>query len=175
MHFSASEVNKIGDFQTTFNWLISIGSPNAVALASEDLHLRCISSTIPEREHQPQTLEIHGHTLKRNGIVKQEGNINLTFVDDVSATIIANFRALEDKMWAVDSTNDSKGTRSAYKDLTFTVTLVLLDSNDQATQTYTLHDCLLGKLSAGGEMNSSNDFMKPTISLDYQYFTWKRK
>lgn len=175
MHFSSSEANRIGDFQTTFNWLMSIGSPNAVAIASEDLHLRCISSTLPEREHQPQTLEIHGHTLIRTGIVKQNGDITLSFVDDVNATIIGNFRALEDKMWSVDSANDSRGVRSAYKDLTFTLTLVLLDGNDQPTQTYVLHDCLLSKLNAGGELNSSNDFMKPSIALSYQYFTWKKR
>ena len=175
MHFSASDIGKIGDFQTTFNWLMSIGNPNAVALASEDLHLRCISATLPEREPQNMTLELHGHTVIRNGLVKQSGDITLSFVDDVDAVIMSNFRALEDKMWSVDSTNDSKGTRSSFKDLTFTLTLVLLDNNDQATQTYTLHGCLLSKLSAGGEMNSSNDFMKPSITVSYQYFTWKKR
>ena len=174
MNFSANQVNQLGDLQTTYNWIISFNGPSAAPIASEDLHLRCTSTSIPERTSELLEVQLHGHTLLRPGKVTQNGEITLNFVEDVNATVMANLRAIEQAMWSADDVQDSKGTRADYSELKFNITMVLQDHKDASKQTYIIKDCLLKTLSAGGELNSDNDFFKPALTVSYNYFNWKK-
>ena len=174
MQFSASQLNNIKDLQASYNWMISFSGPTAAPISSDEVFLRCTSATLPKRTHESHEVSIHGHDISRPGKVKQNGEITFNFLEDIDAVITSAFRELEDKMWAVDSTGDSKGTREDFDQLQFTITAILLDHKDQPTQTYTIHECLLGEFDAGVELNNENDFAKPTVTVKYNYFTWKK-
>lgn len=173
MHFSQGDMNKLGDLQKTYNWIISFDGPSASPIASEEVHLRCVSTSIPEKTHEALDVVLHGHNFKRPGKVSFNGEISLTFIEDITAEIMNNFRALENDL-GESTADDYTGNQKKWEEIKFTTTMVLLDDNNKPTQTYVLHDCMLGTLSAGGELNADNGFFQPTVSLSYNYFTWKK-
>ncbi len=168
MRPTISNLRALDQLQLGFRWNIDFTSfPTAVGThpTSAEMNIRCESTDLPKEKMSLVELNIRGHKINYNGITDAGGDIKLVFVETVKHEVIEFFRE-----WREKSYNSIIGNASNKADLEAIVTLYLLDNNDDATYKYELHGCLMSDYDPG-KVTDTNDFIKPGITIHYDYFT----
>lgn len=168
---SLEQLRQLGDFVETFRWNMRFAQfPKAIAgqsPAAEALNIRCETAARPKSQPVADTkVEIRGHSVHQPSKIDYSGTMSFTFVETVDMMVHRFFKSWRDAIW-----NARTGISSAKADLQGIVILEQLNRQDRAIWRYQLigaylQDYEFGPMDAGG-----TEAMKPTMTLQYDYFT----
>lgn len=165
---SVSQLRALGQLALSFRWEIDFTKfPTAVSapgIDSAGLNIRCESTTMPKAKPNLVTNNIRGHKTAYNGITEYNGNIELSFIETVDH-LVGNFLS----QWREVSYNMDSGTQSNKADCEATITLYLLDNQDNPKRKFILTGCLLEDYTPGA-VDNNNDLIKPKITVHYDMF-----
>lgn len=170
MKFSQAQVKQaLGEVQTLLRWTFNITNPPQGLTFPEKLMIRVTTTGLPKAEVERTVVELGGHTINYNGKTKKAGQLTVTFVEGVDASVTEFIYQWMQKQWGSDG-KDTTGKQSKTAEVKADIQIQLLDGNDVATQTYNLIGCLPSIGDAGGELGQTADPMKPQLTLDYDDF-----
>ena len=163
------QIRSIGNVTQLFRWnLIFSAFPAAVAGAprTEDLNLRCESTTLPKLSHTMTEVQIRGHKVHQPGKGEYSPNIALTFLETVDNKISTFLRAWREACWQVKT-----GVSQSKADVEAQILIQRLNHLDQGIWEYNLTGCILQDYEPGGTLSSeSQDALKPSMTIVYDYF-----
>ncbi len=169
MPISMDQVRSLPDFQTAYQWSLSIPNP-PTGMDWAPVELRCISTTTPNRSVDPMEVTIRGHRVRQAGMATYAGDITLTFVETVDATVLEFFNAWQDLVWQTET-----GIQAPRAEYMTTVILTMLDGRGNPTQKYTLFDVYPnGPIDAGELSGETGDVVRPSVTLSYTYYRWEK-
>jgi len=163
-------VRRVSEVLTQYQWDLQFDSfPAALGAppSSEDLNIRCYSSTVPKKTIQSVEVLIRGHKVKVPGPVDEGGNqITLTFVETADALI---HRFLRD--WREVCTETGTGAHNTVDSVKCNISLFLLNRQNQPVWHYRLIGCYLEDYDHGGELTGdpSTESMKVSMILSFDY------
>lgn len=109
---TADTVRQLGDFGTTYNWLLSITKSPILtddngyaqfsaggAINGETLNLRCTGTDLPNKTNNPLDANVRGFHSFQAGMTEQYGQITLNFIDTVDAPVERYFSAWLESQW----------------------------------------------------------------------------
>lgn len=162
------EVRQMSDFQSVFRWNVRFENlPTAVkGFSSDALNLRCETSSIPKATTQQGEVMLRGLKVKQPSIMEYDGTMTLTFVETVDNTIKSFLKTWREAIWATRTGVASGDKRS----LQGVIVLSLLNSQDVEIWTVKLYGAILSDYDLGQLDGSGTDFMKPSMTLAYDYF-----
>ena len=165
---SIEQIRASSDHATLFRWnLIFAAFPAALAgaPATEDLNIRCESTEQPSRTGQTIINNIRGHQTKQTGIWTYNP-ITLTFVETVDNLVNQFIHDWCDLTWVTKF-----GTSATKADSQAVVILQRLDNEDNPIVEFKLVGCLPEAEDKGGSLDgATSDFIKPTLTLNFDYF-----
>ncbi len=164
-----TDIIGLGDFPTSYDWYLQFIQypPLSIIASTDDLNLRCLSSTVPKlSESAPINIDIRGHEVRQPGIFDYNGSITLTFVETANRLITKMLAAWREACW--QSITGMQGTK---KDVVATVRLVPLDRANKESWEYVMYNCWLQTYSSGGDLGNTSAIVQPTATLVYDYFT----
>jgi hypothetical protein len=163
------QVRGIGNVTQLFRWnLILAQFPAGLAAPpqSEQLNLRCESSTIPKMTGTDTEVNIRGHKVRQPGLYQYNGNIQLTFVETVDNTIHNFLKAWREICWQTRT-----GVQLPKNQVEAVILLQRLNQQDQAIWEYKLIGAFLQDYEPGGTLDSQGqDPLKPSLTLSYDLF-----
>ncbi len=163
------QLRSLPDYAELTRWnLVFATIPIAASGAfpvSEDINLRCESSTIPKATNEKIEVRHRGLRVYQNGITLPEGQITLTFNETVDATIKKLAKAWRE---AVHDFKTGKGGKKV--DIVATLILEQLDKQDNVTWRYTLKGCFLETADFGTLDSASSDIMRPSLTISYDSY-----
>lgn len=165
------QIRNVSEVMTVYQWDLQFASfPKAVASppSSEDLNLRCYSSSIPKKTNQSITISIRGHSIKVPGPIDEGGNqITLTFIETADMSITKFI-----KDWREACTETKTGKHNKVEDVKCDILLFLLNRQDEPVWKYKLIGCFLEDYEAGGELTGdpSPETLKPSLIISFDYF-----
>lgn len=170
MKYSINKTKQaLSELQTTLHWAVTmIKAPNAVGQMPENVHIRCMSSGVPEATEEVVPVELQGHKINYVGKTTKAGTIDLQFVEGTDAAVIDYFTRLSNAKWSGDG-KDTKGTQRLTNDLKFDLRIELMGPDDVTTQVYELIGCM-GNMNKGISLAQTADAVQPTLSLEYDDF-----
>lgn len=174
MIYSADELHKVSEVQSTFHWDAEFSGPMFSA-NEEKLRKRVTTIDLPKGVHSGIDVNTHGYTFPGPGRVNRNGELTLTFNESVGAEVVKFMHDQHAKIWSW-SENDEKGVQTVdHFDLFGSIKLKLMNKRDQAKQEYTLFRCIIGDIDQGGQLTdgSSPDYFKPVLNIRYGWFTHK--
>ncbi len=155
------------DFQSVYRWTMQFAKWPAVDHPdNEELNLLCESVTLPKLTGSSTEIKIRGHKVKQPGMYDYSGQITLNFVETVDNKILTFLRNWREAVWP------TKGEKGALKtaDVKANILLSLLNREDEPNYKFELIGCFLEDFDLGTIDGSSNEAMKPSIVLSYDYF-----
>lgn len=162
-------IRQLSDYQTLYRWNLNFTTkPAAVAgfPDSNDLNLRCESSSIPKSSIQNTEVMIRGHKVMQPGILQYDNTLTLTFLETVDTKIRSALKAWREALWATKSGVAAGNRRS----LAATVMLEQLDNQDNVVWRITLYGVYLQDYDLNQLDGQNNDAQKPQMTLSYDYF-----
>jgi hypothetical protein len=159
-----SQLRALPDKRTTYQWDLTFESfPAGVSapLSSEDINIRCISSTLPVKEVQKIEYTVRGFTLSQPGTYTVSSPIELTFISPIDMNLEEFFRN-----WREACTQTDTGTHLPFDQVTCNIILTLLDRQDKPIWKYKLIDCWLPKYETG-DMNSDNAIANSVATIEF--------
>jgi len=161
------QVRAIGDFAMYHKWIVQFYKlPAFVAISSADLNLRAISTDLPKRTTDVSTTSIRGHEVHQAGISKYNGQINLTFVEDIKSSIGHFIHEWYEGCWESIS-----GIQQLKQDYEGGVLLTPLDNYQKTRDVYKLVGVWPEDFDHGGQMDGSNsDSVKMQVTFRYDYY-----
>ena len=162
-----TQMRSLPDYAELYKWKVQFLQLPAIGVPgfplSQQLDLRCESSTVPKRTNEKITVENRGHQVRRAGRTVYSENITLTFQETVDGAIHKFAKGWSELIWASRS-----GVSLPQESLEGVIRLELLDKEDQGYWQYILYGVWLED-SDPPELNTSNDIMRiPMIfSLDF--------
>jgi len=155
-----SQVLDLTEFQSLWNYDLEI--VGAQGGNSEDINLRCLSSSIPTQTDQPIEVQIRGFKHSQAGIPDLGAEITLLFVEDIESTVWSYFQDWFDIQWDRETGNrDPIGAKR-------TVKLKLYSGEGGITKTFILKNCHLQGVDPGGELSGeTSDALRPSITIKY--------
>lgn len=168
MPTSLQDLYSIGPTLRSYKWDLSFPKlPPGVTTTGREIHLRCVSATLPAKKGSDIIINLHGHTLPEPGIYTTAGQITLSLIETIDMKITKLIRAMQQCVWQ-DNTGrqmDMQGNNNA----SFEMIIRHLDNQDTPLNGYHLKRCFWSSATPG-DVNSSSDVMKPTISVTYTDF-----
>jgi hypothetical protein len=164
------QIRGLGDFATNYQWNVIIsGVPNAVSFPdSQDINLRCQSSTIPKATGGKLTTELRGHKVHQSSAPEYNGPITLTMTETVDNVIT---------QWIMDwreaCAEVKTGVHQMKSEVEAVIILERLNRQDEKIWQYELVGCFLEDYEPGGDLAATADTLKPTLSISYDYFVDK--
>lgn len=175
MRYSAQEMHAITEVQTTFHWIVDFSGPPFAALDTP-LKMRMTSGTLPQFNHQGLNIPVHGYEFPEPGIIKKNGEIQLTAFETVGQEIAQALHQWASDVYSSDANNMSGRQRVAHSQLFGTATIALQNKQEsRITATYTLQKCLVGGFDPGGSLTdgaSQTDYFRPVITLRYAWYNF---
>ena len=165
---SQDDLRNLDDFATTFRWNLSIVKlPSGISTdtSSADLNLRCETSEIPKLTLNSIETRIRGHKVKSPGVADYAGALTFTFVETENNKIHNFIKAWRELVWETQS-----GKTLPKSELEATLRLARLDSQDNEIYEYVLVGCYYEDADFGSLDNEGGDFMKPSLTVSYDYF-----
>jgi len=165
---SVSQLRALGQLALSHRWEIDFTKfPTAVTspgIDSSGMNIRCESTTMPKATANLVENNIRGHEVAYHGITKYNGSIELTFIETVGHEV-GNFLT----QWREVSYNVDSGMQSNKDEVEATITLYLLDNQDNPKKKFTLTGALLEDYTPGA-VDNENNLVKPKITLHYDLF-----
>jgi hypothetical protein len=163
------QLRAVGTVTQLFRWnVIFAAFPKDVAAppSSDDLNLRCESSTLPKLGSTPLSVKIRGHVTKQPGIHTYNGTIDLVFIETVDNVVHNFLKAWRDICWAPHT-----GVQSSKANSEASILLQRLDNQDNPIWQYKLIGAILEDYEAGGPLNADGqDGLKPKLTIGYDLF-----
>jgi len=159
-----SQLRALPDKRTTYQWNLTFETfPSAVStnLSSEDINLRCISTTAPSKEVQKIEYNIRGFTLHQPGTYTVNSPIEFTFISPVDMKIEEFFRNWREACTATDTMN-----HKSMEEVTCNIIITLLDREDKPIWKYKLIGCWLSKYETG-DLNADNAVANTTATIEF--------
>jgi len=158
-----SKLRGLGNLQQSFRWRVEILGP---VEGLDGFDLRCETITLPNRTDNTIEQSIRGNKVRRHGTPEYNSPLSMTFVEDESGTIQNAIEAWKQLCW-----NDDDSTQNSKAEYEGTVKMILLDAkNEDTDQIYTLYGAYPGDFVVGDLTAEDSSFMKPQLSLVYDYF-----
>lgn len=158
-------LRNIGDFLQSIRWDLEFptGIPGN-GTSSENLNIRCSSSTIPHANNEKLSVNIRGHQVHTPGTTTYDGSITITTSETTDMAIHKAILEWKKLVW------ESKTGKTKNKvDLSCQVNLYRLDHQDNRVWKYSLYGCFIVE-DDKGELSSDNAVVSPTITLSYDYY-----
>lgn len=160
------------DFAVLYRWNVIFTLPSAIAnsgnYASDTLNFHAISSEYPYFSNEEIETGIHGHKVYQAGM-RTYNPITLTFVEDNKATIQNFIRDWGALMWTPGT--GVQATKSQYVCPTILLSPMIQTDNTTLLHTYTLRNAWMQTHTIGNPDGSSNEVIKPVLTIRYDYFT----
>lgn len=166
---SIDEIVGVQDFAVLYRWEVIITLPNDLAnkasYSAGILNAHALSSEYPKYSNDEIEIGIHGHKVYQAGI-RTYDPITLTFVEDDRGTIQNFIRDWGTLMW-----KPGAGTQSSKANYVCpTIILRPLKSDNSAIHEYTLKNSFMQTHNIGSPDGSSNETIKPEMTLRFDYF-----
>lgn len=161
-------LRNLTDFVTTYQWSLRFDTfPRAVSSppTTANMNIRCISADIPTFTDQPIATDIRGHKVWQPGIHNYSQTITLTMAENIDMLVNKFIRA-----WREACFQTGTGRHSSKDDVQCEITLVRLNRQDEAIWNYHLFGCFLSGYEQG-QLNAENTTFRPTLRINYDYFT----
>jgi len=155
-----------------FRWKLYFSKfPTAVGgFNSDDLDLRCESTTLPKKTSEIVETVIRGHTVRENGRMTVEGTLTLNFIEAVDYLASQFIDQWQKACWEF-KTGKSKNKEEIEAELK----LHLLDNQDEPVWEYDIVGVIFQDEDPGGSPDgATSDPLKPVLTLAYDDFD-KRK
>lgn len=165
---SFQETSKsIGAFQNLNSWEIQfILNPGLGVKMPDHIRYRCTSAgEIPNQEMGELSATINGFTIKQPGIVKRNGSIELTFLDDETGQTRLFFNEL-DKAFMKFQNEDVSLNNIGWDKIKSTMIAYLLDSKGNRAQGYKAQECILFP-QYSGELGTDDSVLLYRLKVDY--------
>lgn len=164
---SVEQLRGLPDFAENFRWDLSfIKFPNiGVYPGSEDLNIRCQTSTIPKSTNQKLKATIRNNYIYQPGVQEYDSQITLTFLETVDNTIKQMLQ-----QWREACHNTNTGAAGAKTDVEGTILLNLLNRQDEPIWSFTMIGCFLEDFDLGTLESEGADLVRPNVTLSYDYF-----
>jgi hypothetical protein len=161
-------IRGLGDFASLFRWEVALTPPTGVSglATTDELNFRCETAELPTTTVNVSNVQIRGHKIQQAGIMDYNGSISLSFVETVDSKISAFIKSWREALWATQ-TGVQAGVMSTLKS---TLTLYRLNNLDAQIWKYELIGAWPGTDTKGTLDGSTSDFMKPSITFNYDYF-----
>ncbi len=165
------QVRSISEVVTVYQWDLQFASfPSALASppSSDDLNIRCYSSTIPKKTIQSIEYSVRGHKVKVPGPIDEGGNqITLTFIETADM-LIHNFL----REWREICVETKTGKHRPVEEVKCDILLFYLNRQNEPIWRYKLIGCYLEDYEAGGELTGdpNADILRPTLTISFDYF-----
>ena len=163
-----TEVRGLDDFAPIYRWnLVFIAFPVAGIAAqplSDDLNLRCESTTLPKMSNEKIEINVRNHKVFQHGKGTYTNSFDLTMLETVNNTISAFLSGWQELHHQVRT-----GTSVPKKDLEALIQIQRLNNSDEAIWQYTMHGCFLEDYDLGS-LGVDSDIMRPTMTLNYDFF-----
>lgn len=167
---SLGNVRSVTEYQWAHKWIMTYIGPAAASasVSPSTLNHRCVSHSIPSRSVDQVLVAVRGHENVRPGIARWDHTLQLSFVEDIDATIRRWIDACVEAAWST-----GEGLQQRYADLVGTVNLTYLDGlESRPTWQMTLFGVWVQTADFGeGSSGESSEVMRPTVTLTYDYFT----
>jgi len=166
---SINQLRGVGDFAQMIRWNLSFPTlPSGVSVGSPaaELNLRCESADVPKMTNQKIETNIRGHKVFDAGISNYTNTITLTFVETVDNMIHEFIRSWRELLW--ETNTGVTVPKTSYQAVCM---LTRLNNQDNPTWYYEMIGCFPEDYEAGGTLDGvTSDFIKPTLTLSYDYF-----
>ena len=165
------QIRGLGDFAVMYNWDLSFTTfPQVAHPDSDSLNLRCVSADVPKHTDDNIEINIRGHKKGQAGQRTYGGTIVLTFVETVDAMINNFLTAWSEACYATGT-----GVQQPNASVECDIQLHLLNRAGEPIYEWLLHGCRLEDHDpTGGTLSGdSNDTVKPTLTIRYDYYEKK--
>lgn len=165
------QIRSLGDLAVMYNWDLSFTTfPQVAHPDSDSLNLRCVSSDVPKHTDDNIETNIRGHKVGQPGQRTYSGTIVLTFVETVD-TMINSFLAA----WGEACYQTGTGVQQPLANVKCDIQLHLLNRQGEPIFEWLLHGCRIEDHDpTGGTLTGdSNDAVKPTMTIRYDYYEKK--
>ncbi len=163
------QVRSIGNVTQLFRWNVIFAQfPKAVAGAprTEDLNLRCETTSVPKLTNTMTEIKIRGHKVNQPGRGDYSPSIELVFLETVDNKIHSFIKSWREACWKT-----KEGTQASKADAEAIIAIQRLDHTDKAIWEYKLIGCLLQDYVPAATLDSSTqDPVKPSMTIYYDYF-----
>jgi hypothetical protein len=162
-----TQLRSLPDYAEVYKWKVQFLQLPSVGIAgfpiSQQLDLRCESSTIPTLTNEKITVENRGHQVRRAGRSTYSESITLTFQETVDGAIHKFAKGWRELIWSTRG-----GVSRPQEQIEGIIRLELLDKEDRAYWQYILYGVWLESYEPP-TLDTSNDIMRipMTFSLDF--------
>tara|TARA_Y100000310_G_C20625928_1_gene785876 strand:+ start:61 stop:582 length:522 start_codon:yes stop_codon:yes gene_type:complete len=165
-------IRAINDFATLFRWEMAFPTkPQGITIQDADLNFRCETAVLPKATGASIEANIRGHKVRQPGIYTYNNPITFTFIETVDNKISTFLKEWRDLCWEADS-----GKTESVQNVKGDIQLFRMDQMDKAIWEYKLIGCFLEDYEVGGDLGGdTSDFLKPQLSISYDYFTDEAK
>lgn len=161
-------IRSLPDFQTVYNWNVSVTKAPAGVTVPPNFNFQCQTATIPESSNTPVEVDIRGHKIRQPGIQQYDGTLDLQMVETVDQAL-ANFI----KGWREAQWETGTGVAKTRNESSANFQLQLLDRQDNVKRTFDLIGGILLNAQKGELSGDGSEVMRPTLSVQYDYFKEK--
>ena len=163
------EIRQLGEFQTQYNWNITITPPPGLASFGNgsEFNTRAQTTALPTVKNPDIPITLHGFKTNQPGFAEFNGELDVTFVEGVSAIIQKFFHQWQ----TINFDVKNKGVQATRAQRETTIILEPYDNNNVTTLTYTLIGCYIEDFIPGTLDGSKQEMMQPQAKFRYDYFT----
>lgn len=172
---SLTEIRNIyGSPALSHKWTIEIPTwPSAVAPANPNVVFMITTSSVPDEQHTPVTVDLGGFPMGFRGKSTRNGNITWTFFENTDNDIIKYF--FVDYPNAVQehrSVNSITMVSKADKDLIIPIVNMNFLGHDARTvlKQYQLVNCYFTPTSSGANLGQDAAVQQPTVDVSFDSF-----
>lgn len=166
---SLTDVRSLPDYAELYRWKLQFLQLPAVGVAgfpiSQQLDLRCESSSLPKLSNQKITVENRGHQTRRAGRSVYSENFTLTFQETTDGAIHKFLKGWREIIWGTRS-----GVSRPQEDIEGVFRLELLDKNDNPYWQYIVYGVWLEDYTPP-DVNASNEIMRIPAVFSLDFFT----
>lgn len=156
--------SQLGQPAETFRWsLLFVTQPpmSDGIIMPDDIDIRCESTNIPEYDYTIVPIKIRQYQTTRNSILKPKP-ITLKVIETTNS-VVSNFFS----SWQKATFDNSTGNSNNKADLSCTITIVLLDNNNNPMRNFLLEGCILADYKRSILDNKGGEPMKFDITLSW--------
>lgn len=162
------QLRSIADFSSTYRWVLNISKFPSVGGPypdSEEVDIRCETSSIPQLTGTSTEVTVRGHKVKTPGIYNYDGVLTLTFFETADNKIKDFLKNWREACWQTRT-----GIQNKKEDVEAEIILHLLNNADEEVYEYKLIGCFLENVDYGTLDGTTADPIKPSATISYDYF-----
>lgn len=163
------QIRSMGNVTQLFRWNVIFAQfPAAVAGAprTEDLNIRCETTSVPKLSQTLTEVKIRGHKVNQPGRGDYSPNIKLDFIETVDSKVSKFLKAWRDACWQVKT-----GIQQSKADCEAIIIIQRLNHLDVGIWEYKLIGCLLQDYEASQNLDGqTQDPVKPSMTVAYDFF-----